>query len=449
MWSVSVCNTFVKVDGEQAHDHESDGPCMAHAKTDPAARQQAAGQATTPLTATGLSCLQEVTSERPSTRSPPSSGTSSDGGDGLDEVPSVQPMASRLLTRDPFDSPATFGSLPIGLLPSAVGAPEQQQPSKDEVVNNDDDVNVERQPAVVRFCTRDSFESDAATVQPRAQRMITRDSVESGAIASQPSLQRVVTYDSFESPKGIPTLLGKVDGSAKCFGVPAKCTVMQPALLGLGALMQGQGHESQLTAGKAPLVSQAAESAGCHPSAGSAVPATGGCTLQRKEAAKAVPSAAVASKRGGVTEELSRTTIMLRNLPNNYTREGILELLDAQGFFGRYDFVYLPIDFRTHAALGYCFVNLRTHSDAEALMHTMEGFSRWTLPSSKQCHVSWSHPHQGLGPHIDRYRNSPLMHESVPDTYRPVLFEGGLRVQFPLPTKRIKPPRQGTQRMLV
>mmetsp|Transcript_111527 Transcript_111527/g.279290 ORF Transcript_111527/g.279290 Transcript_111527/m.279290 type:complete len:407 (+) Transcript_111527:64-1284(+) len=150
-------------------------------------------------------------------------------------------------------------------------------------------------------------------------------------------------------------------------------------------------------------------------------------------------------RRGGQP----RTTVMLRNLPNNYTRAMLLDLIDSEGFAGKYDFLYLPIDFRTHAALGYAFINLVTPEDAVEFYNHLSGFSRWSLPSSKVCSAGWSHPHQGLEDHIARYRNSPLMHEAVPDSYRPILFSSGMRVDFPEPTKKIKPPRQGTQRMLV
>jgi len=144
-----------------------------------------------------------------------------------------------------------------------------------------------------------------------------------------------------------------------------------------------------------------------------------------------------------------RTTVMLRNLPNNYTRAMVLELLDRRGFRGKYDFLYFPIDFRTHSALGYAFVNLVSPEAAQALHDSLDGFSQWALPSCKVCTAGWSHPHQGLEAHFGRYRNSPLMHDCVPDEYRPVLFLNGIRVPFPPPTKRVKPPRQGTQRMLV
>jgi len=72
---------------------------------------------------------------------------------------------------------------------------------------------------------------------------------------------------------------------------------------------------------------------------------------------------------------------MLRNLPNNYTRAALLELIDREGFTGRYDFVYLPIDFKTHAALGYAFLNMVTPEDAERLRKRLDGFSRWSAMS--------------------------------------------------------------------
>merc|ERR1711870_134328 len=109
-------------------------------------------------------------------------------------------------------------------------------------------------------------------------------------------------------------------------------------------------------------------------------------------------------------------------MPNNYTRDILFKLLDSEGFAGKYDFVYLPIDFRTHSALGYGFVNLVSPEDAQQLLDHLNGFSKWLTPSRKACSVSWSHPHQGLESHIARYRNSPLMHKVVPDEYRPVLF---------------------------
>jgi hypothetical protein len=135
------------------------------------------------------------------------------------------------------------------------------------------------------------------------------------------------------------------------------------------------------------------------------------------------------------------TTVMLRNLPNNYSRTMLLKLIDSEGFAGQYDFIYLPMDFKSLASLGYAFVNLLTPELATRFFEAFEGFHRWVVPSQKVCSVNWSHPYQGLDAHIERYRNSPVMHEDVPDDYKPWLFRDGERIPFPPSTKKLKVPR--------
>lgn len=135
------------------------------------------------------------------------------------------------------------------------------------------------------------------------------------------------------------------------------------------------------------------------------------------------------------------TTVMLRNLPNNYSRAMLLTMLDDEGFAGQYNFLYLPMDFQSRACLGYAFVNLVDPSVVPRFWSTFLGYSKWVLPSKKVCGVSWSGPHQGLEAHVERYRNSPVMHATVPDEYKPVVFQGCVRVEFPPPTKVPRPPR--------
>lgn len=141
----------------------------------------------------------------------------------------------------------------------------------------------------------------------------------------------------------------------------------------------------------------------------------------------------------------SGTSAMMRNLPNDYTRCMLLDLLHSEGFGGTFDFVYLPVDFRSTSGLGYAFVNFALHDDAECFREHFTGFNRWSLASDKVCEVTWSSL-QGLEAHIERYRNSPVMHESVPDDQKPVLFRGLERVQFPSPTKAIRTPRHWHRR---
>lgn len=136
-----------------------------------------------------------------------------------------------------------------------------------------------------------------------------------------------------------------------------------------------------------------------------------------------------------------RTTVMIRNMPNNYTREMLLELVDSMGFVGTYDFAYLPIDFNSQAGLGYAFINFESVARAQSCFDKMEGFSDWKVPSEKVCTVTWSSPTQGFEAHIERYQNSPVMHHSLPDEWKPVLLQQGVRIPFPPPTKPIKTPK--------
>merc|ERR1711904_251133 len=101
--------------------------------------------------------------------------------------------------------------------------------------------------------------------------------------------------------------------------------------------------------------------------------------------------------------------------------------MDEKGFQGAYQLVYLPIDFATRTGQGFGFVDFTTPEHACRFMEYFQGFSEWNTPSSKRCEVTVSKELQGLEAHIERYRNSPVMHESVSDDFKPVLFSNGER----------------------
>uniref|UniRef100_A0A7S2NE37 RRM domain-containing protein n=1 Tax=Alexandrium andersonii TaxID=327968 RepID=A0A7S2NE37_9DINO len=144
---------------------------------------------------------------------------------------------------------------------------------------------------------------------------------------------------------------------------------------------------------------------------------------------------------GGASKgEQSLTTVMLRNLPNDYTRAMLQKLLEKRGFGNKYDFLYLPTDFTRRAGLGYAFVNMLSAKDAQAIRDSLEGFRQWSLPSTKVCSVGWSNPTQGLEANIERYRNSPVMHTCIPDEFKPILLKNGARIAFPAPTQSIRKP---------
>lgn len=138
----------------------------------------------------------------------------------------------------------------------------------------------------------------------------------------------------------------------------------------------------------------------------------------------------------------SRTTVMLRNIPNSITQAELFDRLVCSGFSDSIDLLYLPADFKSGSSLGYAFVNLVSVQATNRFFQVFQGFDDWGLASlsHKVCEVCWT-PQQGLDAHVDHLRNSSTMHRSVPDEYKPILLRDGHRIPFPAPTKRIRKPR--------
>merc|ERR1712048_1365336 len=99
--------------------------------------------------------------------------------------------------------------------------------------------------------------------------------------------------------------------------------------------------------------------------------------------AQVVNDVPVVSEPQAASTHLQPTSVMLRNIPNDYTRDMVCKLLDQEGFQAKYDFLYVPIDFMSGSARGYAFVNFVSHSDAQAFLACFAGFHRWAYPSRK------------------------------------------------------------------
>lgn len=137
------------------------------------------------------------------------------------------------------------------------------------------------------------------------------------------------------------------------------------------------------------------------------------------------------------------TTVIVRNLPTGCLLTTVLKALDDEGYAGFYDFVHVPVELTTKSSMGYGLVNFVDHASAVQFLQEFQGFSKWALPdyvANKECTVEWNIT-QGLQGHVERYRNSRLMHWSVAPEFRPALFSNGMQIAFPPPTVRIKAPR--------
>mmetsp|Transcript_117746 Transcript_117746/g.329729 ORF Transcript_117746/g.329729 Transcript_117746/m.329729 type:complete len:257 (-) Transcript_117746:112-882(-) len=143
----------------------------------------------------------------------------------------------------------------------------------------------------------------------------------------------------------------------------------------------------------------------------------------------------------GPSEDDFRTTVMMRNVPDVFSRSDLLALLSQEGYRAQIDFLYLPIDFRTGSNAGFAFVNLTSPDAAKKFCAHFARFSRWGVPAQKRCNVSWARDdQQGRSANIERYRNSSVMHGSVAKEHQPVLLADGQALSFPAPTRPLWPP---------
>merc|ERR1711972_1062198 len=130
------------------------------------------------------------------------------------------------------------------------------------------------------------------------------------------------------------------------------------------------------------------------------------------------------------------TTVMIRNIPNDYTRDMLLEIIDSiVDLEKQYDFVYLPYDFRRKSGFGYAFLNMVSFDACKRIKQILNGYKTWKKNSKKEVEVNWAHPVQGRDAHVKLYRNSSVMHDDVSDEYKPAIYEKGKRVSFPSPTR--------------
>ena len=89
--------------------------------------------------------------------------------------------------------------------------------------------------------------------------------------------------------------------------------------------------------------------------------------------------------------EDGRTTVMIKNIPNKYNKQQLLQKIDEH-YKDQYDFFYLPIDFKVTACLtknqcnmGYAFLNFLNSKTIKLFFEEFDS-SRWEkFNSEKVC----------------------------------------------------------------
>jgi len=129
----------------------------------------------------------------------------------------------------------------------------------------------------------------------------------------------------------------------------------------------------------------------------------------------------------------TRTSLMVRNIPNKYTQQMLLAEFTENGLGpGIIDFFYLPIDFKNRCNRGYAFINFVDFKDILPFHRRYFGKHWSTFNSDKICDITYARI-QGKAAMLKRFENSALMEKD--EEYKPLVFvshgaEKGKRLPF-------------------
>ncbi|CAJ2661875.1 unnamed protein product [Trifolium pratense] len=116
--------------------------------------------------------------------------------------------------------------------------------------------------------------------------------------------------------------------------------------------------------------------------------------------------------------EDTRTTLMIKNIPNKYTSKMLLAAIDEY-HKGTYDFLYLPIDFKNKCNVGYAFINMLSPSHIIPFFETFNGKKWEKFNSEKVASLAYARI-QGKNALVNHFQNSSLMNEDK--RCRPIVF---------------------------
>jgi hypothetical protein len=84
-----------------------------------------------------------------------------------------------------------------------------------------------------------------------------------------------------------------------------------------------------------------------------------------------------------------RTSLMIKNIPNKYSQVLLKETIEKT-LEGKFDFLYLPIDFKNKCNVGYAFINMISPDNVHALYRRFNG-QRWDhFNSNKVCEITYA-----------------------------------------------------------
>jgi len=112
-----------------------------------------------------------------------------------------------------------------------------------------------------------------------------------------------------------------------------------------------------------------------------------------------------------------KSTLMIRNIPHNYTLEMILDEMKARGVLYELDYFYLPGDYRQKRNVGYFFVNVTSEEGVERVKEAWDGIcmGQQNGGESKRVQVVFGKI-QGKELNLEAYHKSASQHSKKVNT---------------------------------
>lgn len=125
--------------------------------------------------------------------------------------------------------------------------------------------------------------------------------------------------------------------------------------------------------------------------------------------------------------------LMIRNLAGYVNRDMLVEFLAKRGVLTVINFLYVPVTLPTRQSVGYAVLSCTSFIASCCCLKRLSSMSPWLHPEGKGLVVERMRSFQSFDDLVLRYRDSPLMQDSVPDEIKPIALVGGVRVPFPPP----------------
>uniref|UniRef100_A0A7S1KLC6 RRM domain-containing protein n=1 Tax=Percolomonas cosmopolitus TaxID=63605 RepID=A0A7S1KLC6_9EUKA len=227
----------------------------------------------------------------------------------------------------------------------------------------------------------------------------------------EPSLSATSNYGPSNSFHSTPSTPGPVG-----FSAPGTPHTFSPISAPPQQVFPSGGPSSPPKSAASPTVSVPnARSRSSHNSSGDSG-SSGGSTSRSKGSGNEKFKINMDKVRRG---DDKRTTLMIKNIPNKYSQKMLLSEIDKK-FKEKYDFFYLPIDFRNRCNVGYAFINLVNPSVIIPFSREFNKKKWGKFNSEKVCQLNYGRI-QGKKNLVSHFENSSLMGEVV--DCRPVFFD--------------------------